>query len=68
MKNEASLLKINRLLTPDNQAVLHDWLCLAYTAESSVKKSLGYYPAVDGIVSVNLQEYSCRNIAKRRKK
>ena len=68
MKNETNLLKINRLLNPDNQAILHDWLRLAYTAESSVKKSLDYYPAVDGIVSVNLREYSCRNIAKRRKK
>lgn len=37
---KAEVLRISRLLNPDNQAELLAWVHLAYQAENSVKKAL----------------------------
>ena len=59
--NEANILKISRLLTPEHQADLLTWVHLAYTAENSARKSLGAF-------SRKTQGYPCKNNAQRRKK
>ena len=53
------LLCISRMLTSKKQADLLAWVQLAYTAESSVKKSLGIDVTADEVPSPQTQEYSC---------
>jgi len=62
------LLCLSRLLTSKKQADLLAWVNLAYTAECSVKKSLGVDVMEAGIQSSQIQEYSCEKLLKRRKK
>jgi len=60
-KNNFEVLRISRLLTPKRRADLLAWVRLAYTAESSVRKSLGFDVVADGVSSLRPQEYSCEN-------
>jgi len=62
------VLKIYRLLSPENQVELLSWVNLAYTAENSVRKSLGYDVQVDIPLLLKTQENSCKKSTKRRKK
>ncbi|MDR1869497.1 MAG: hypothetical protein LBQ82_05890 [Treponema sp.] len=69
MPNKKSeILKISRLLTPKRRADLLAWVRLAYTAESSVRKSMGFDVVADGVSSLRPQEYSCENSQKRSEK
>jgi hypothetical protein len=56
-KNEANVLRISRLLTPEHRADLLAFIHLTYAAETS-----------NGTFSRKLQEYSCRNNVQRSKK
>jgi len=66
--NEANALRISRLLTPEHRADLLAWTRLAYTAECSVRKSIGLFSAVNDTFFRKTQEYSCKNNALRSKK
>ena len=65
---EVNLLKISRLLTPENRVNLLGFVHLGYTAENSVRKSLDYGYAADSAFGLNQKEYSCGNNSRRRKK
>jgi len=56
---KAEVLMISRLLTLKHQKDLLTWVQLAYTAENSVKKFLGFDVCNDEIVASNLQDISC---------
>ena len=47
-KNEVKAIMISRLLTPEHKDDLLAWVRLAYTAENSVRKSLGQDSEIDG--------------------
>jgi hypothetical protein len=57
--NKAELLRISRLLTPDNRAQLLSWVNLAFFAENSARKSLGINTVIDGVSISKPREYSC---------
>ena len=65
--NNPEILKIFRLLSPKRRADLVAQVYLAYTAESSVRKSLGLTVQNLGS-SLKPQKYFCGNSLKRRKK
>ena len=64
---KAQLLEISRLLTVNNQAHLLSLVQVAYAAEKSVRKSLGFDPA-PAAFPLNSQEFSCCNNFRRSKK
>jgi hypothetical protein len=68
VKNQTKLLMIYRLLTPENRAELLSRVHLAYTEETSVCMPSGSDLAVSGASTLKSREYSCGNIAQRRKK
>jgi len=67
-KNNLEILKISRLLTPKRRTDLLAWVRLAYAAESSVRKSMGFDVVADSVSSLRPQEYSCENLLKRSEK
>jgi len=66
--NETEIIKISRLLTPEHQADLLDWVHLAQIAENSARKSMGCINAVDGALALKSKEYSCGSVLHRGKK
>jgi len=62
------VLRISRLLTPKHQADLLASVKLAYAAENSARKALGFDVPADCVSSPKPQEYSCENLLRRRKK
>ena len=66
--NKPEVLRIFRLLTPKHRAELRAWVQLAYAAENSVRKSLGFEVLADGVSSFNSRDYSCENLLKRSEK
>jgi len=62
------ILKISRLLKPKYRADLLAWVHLAFAAENSMRKSLGFDVPADGVSSLKTQEYSCEILQKRSKK
>jgi len=59
LTNEAKVIRISRLLTPDRRADLLAWVHLAYVAENSVRKSLGSGSDLDSDFILKSREYSC---------
>ncbi|MCL2806513.1 MAG: hypothetical protein FWD26_11310 [Treponema sp.] len=59
--NKNEILGIFRMLEPEHQVNLLSWVHLAYTAESSVRKLLGFEVPVEVVSSLKTQEYSCEN-------
>ena len=57
--NNPEILRISRLLTPKHRAELLTWVHLAYTAENSARKSLGFDTKGDS--TLKPQEHSCSN-------
>jgi len=55
---KTEVLTIYRLLSPRHRADLLAWVQLAYAAEKSVRKSLGFDVQPDGGSSLKSQEYS----------
>jgi hypothetical protein len=66
--NKPEILRIYRLLTPKHRADLWDWVRLAFAAENSVRKSLGFDVLADDVSSLKSQEYFCENLSQRREK
>jgi len=66
--NNQKILRIYRLLTPKHRADLRDWVRLAFTAENSVRKSLGFDVLADSVSSLKTQESFCENLSQRREK
>jgi len=62
------ILRIYRLLTPKHRADLRAWVRLAFAAENSVRKSLGFDVLADSVSSLKAQDYSCENLSQRREK
>jgi len=62
------VLRISRLLSQENQAELLAWVHLAYTAENSVRKSLGSNVQVDSGFPLKTQENTCEKSIERSKK
>jgi len=62
------ILRIYRLLTPKHRADLLAWVRLAFVAENSVRKSLGFDVQADSVSSSKAQEYTCENLLQRSKK
>ena len=60
--NKSEVLRISRLLTPKRRTDLLAWVRLAYAAESSVRKSMGFDVVADIVSSLRPQEYSCENL------
>ena len=59
--NEANVLRISRLLTPEHRGDLLAFVHLSYAVENSTRRSLGAFTR-------KTRECSCRNNAQRRKK
>ena len=69
MPNKKSeILRISRLLTPKRRADLLVWVRLAYAAESSVRKSMGFEVLADEKSSQQSRDYSRENFLKRSEK
>ena len=66
--NNPEIIKIFRLLTPKHRDDLITWVRLAFTAENSVRKSLGFDVLAEGVSSLKTQEYTCENLLQRREK
>jgi len=66
--NKTEILRISRLLTPENKAQLLAWVHLAYFAENSAKKSLGINAVNNGVSISKPREYSCGKLLRRSKK
>jgi hypothetical protein len=66
--NKPELLMISRLLTPKCRADLLAWVRLAYAAENSMRKSLGFTVMGDETPSLKSQEYPCENLLQRSEK
>jgi hypothetical protein len=66
--SKAKVLRIFRLLTPDNKAQLLSWVNLAFFAENSARKSLGINAVIDGVSISKPREYSCGKLLRRSKK
>ncbi|MCL2381634.1 MAG: hypothetical protein FWC64_08590 [Treponema sp.] len=62
LNNEASVVMLSRLLTPENKAQLLAWVRLAYAAENSARKAQHSVSALDGAFTQEAQEYSCIRI------
>jgi len=60
--NEASVVMVSRLLTPEDKSQLLAWARLAYAAENSVRKLLGFDFAADGDSALKPREHSLGNI------
>jgi len=56
------VLRIFCLLTPKHRADLLAWIQLAYVAENSARKSLGFNVPADGVSSLKPQECSCEKL------
>jgi predicted phosphoadenosine phosphosulfate sulfurtransferase len=59
--NQTKLLRIYRLLTPENRAELLSRVHLAHFAENSARKALSPGQAADGVSIMQSREYSCGN-------
>jgi len=66
--NKPEFLRIYRLLTPKHRADLAAWVHLAFAAENSVRKSLGFDVPADSVSSFKAQDYFCENLSQRREK
>jgi len=66
--NSQKILRISRLLTPKHRADLLAWVRLAFVAENSARKSLGFDIMAGSVPSLKSQEYSCENLQKRSEK
>jgi len=66
--NKPEILRIYRLLTPKHRADLTAWINLAFAAENSVRKSLGFEVLSDSSSSLKAQEFTCENLLQRREK
>ena len=66
--NNPEIIKIFRLLTPKHRDDLITWVRLAYAAENSVRKSLGFDVLADSVSSLKTQESFCENLSQRREK
>jgi hypothetical protein len=66
--NEANILKISRLLTPEHRGNLLAFVHLSYAAETYIRKSSGSNYSQNETFSRKTQEYSCRNNVQRSKK
>jgi hypothetical protein len=66
--NSQKILRISRLLTPKHRADLLAWVRLAFVAENSARKSLGFDIMAGSVSSLKSQEYSCENLQKRSEK
>jgi hypothetical protein len=66
--NKAEILRISRLLTPDNRTNLLCWVRLACFAENSAGKTFGINAVNDGVSISKPREYSCGKFLQRRKK
>ena len=61
--NEAEIIRIFRLLTPEHQADLLDLVHRVYREENSAQKLMGC-TVVDGALTMKSKEYSYENIKK----
>ena len=66
--NEAEALKISRRLSPEHRADFLTWVHLAYVAENSVRKSMGFGVIAGSNSSVEQQDFTCVKNFKRSKK
>ena len=62
------LLGIYRLLTPKHKAELLTLVRMAYSEESSEKKSISLGVSAKSVLSLKTQDFSCENSIERRKK
>jgi hypothetical protein len=67
-ENESEVIRISRLLTPDDRADLLSWVHLAYFAENSARKSLGIDAAMAGVSISEPQDHSCGKLLQRSEK
>jgi hypothetical protein len=58
--NEVEALRIFRLLKPEQRIEMHSLVHLAYFAENSAKKTLGFESNTDCAFPIKPQEYSCK--------
>jgi hypothetical protein len=58
---QTKLVRISRLLTPENRAELLSRVHLAYTEETSIRMPFGSDSVADGASTLKSQEYSCGN-------
>ena len=63
--NNSDVLRIYRQLSPSHRTELSVWISLAFKAENSARRALGYKA---GSSSLKTQEYFCEKPKKRRKK
>jgi len=68
LEKSSEMLKIYHLLTPKHRVDLAAWIHLAFAAENSVRKSLGFDVLADSVSSLKTQDYSCENLSQRREK
>jgi len=66
--NKPEFLRIYRLLTPKHRVDLAAWVHLAFAAENSVRKSLGFDVLADSASSFKPQEFTCEKLLQRREK
>ena len=57
-KNESEAIGISRLLKPENKANLLDLVHLAYFAENSARKSIGFRFTIDNSFNIEPQDFS----------
>ena len=65
--NKVMLFWIYRMLKPENRADLLTWVHLAYTAESSAKKSLVFDVQADNVSAAQIQEFFCKKKIRKEK-
>jgi hypothetical protein len=68
LEKSSEMLKIYHLLTPKHRADLWNWVRLAFAAENSVRKSLGFDVLADSVSSLKAQEFPCEKLLQRREK
>jgi predicted HAD superfamily hydrolase len=68
LNDEAEVIRISRLLTPENRANLLSLVNLAHFAENSTRKSLGIDAVNNGVSISKPLVYSCGNSLHRSKK
>jgi hypothetical protein len=59
--NQTKLVRISRLLTPENRAELLSRVHLAYVEETSVRMPSGSDSVAGGASTLKSREYSCGN-------
>ena len=62
--NEAEIIKIFRMLTPEHQADLLDLVRQVYREENSAQKLMGCSTVADSTLTMKSQEYSYEDIKK----